>query len=136
MNLTEKTAYLKGLADGLELKEDTKEGKILTKILEVLDDVAVAMDELYDEVGVLSEQIDLIDEDLEELEGDYYELDDEDMEDMNEDEYFEITCPKCGDVVFVEDDDMLDDSIKCPGCGAELLEMIKEGCNCEECNGH
>ena len=38
MNISEKVAYLKGLAEGLEL-EDSKEGKLIKGIIDVLDDI-------------------------------------------------------------------------------------------------
>ena len=37
MEISEKVAYLKGLAEGLALDTDTKEGKLLTAIIDVLD---------------------------------------------------------------------------------------------------
>lgn len=43
MTISEKVAYLKGLADGLDLdKEPSKEGKIIAKIIDVLEDVGFA----------------------------------------------------------------------------------------------
>jgi hypothetical protein len=35
MNIGEKVAYLKGLAEGLELSSDTKNGKIIKGILDI-----------------------------------------------------------------------------------------------------
>ena len=40
MNLTEKSAYIKGLAEGLEFDKTTKEGKIIAALLELVDDLA------------------------------------------------------------------------------------------------
>ena len=57
MNLTEKSAYIKGLAEGLEFDKTTKEGKILAALLELVDDLAA-------EVAGIKEDIDGIDEDL------------------------------------------------------------------------
>ena len=40
MTISEKVAYLKGLADGLDLDQETsKEGKLIAKIIDVLEDV-------------------------------------------------------------------------------------------------
>ena len=37
MTITEKVAYLKGLADGLDLDKDpSKEGKLIAKIIDIL----------------------------------------------------------------------------------------------------
>ena len=47
MTITEKVAYLKGLADGLELdKETSKEAKLLAKVIEVLEDVGLAVEDM------------------------------------------------------------------------------------------
>ena len=47
MTITEKVAYLKGLADGLELdKEPSKEGKLIAKIIDILEDVGLAVEDL------------------------------------------------------------------------------------------
>ena len=40
MEISEKVAYLKGLAEGLALDTDTKEGKLIAAIIDVLDDMA------------------------------------------------------------------------------------------------
>ena len=37
MEITEKVAYLKGLAEGMELDTEKKEGKLLAAIIDVLD---------------------------------------------------------------------------------------------------
>ena len=43
MTISEKVAYLKGLADGLDLDQETsKEGKLIAKIIDVLEDVGFA----------------------------------------------------------------------------------------------
>lgn len=129
MSVTERAAYLKGLAEGLEITPDTKEGKLLLAILDLLDDLALSVADLEDETAQLGEQVDMIDEDLSDLEDDYYDLDedDEDECDCCDDEpLYEIVCPKCGDSIYV-DEGMLDEgSMNCPNCD-ELLEFDLEG---------
>ena len=41
MTVTEKVAYLKGLAEGMAIDENSKEGKLLKAITDVLADLAV-----------------------------------------------------------------------------------------------
>ena len=43
MEISEKVAYLKGLAEGLNLDTDSKEGKLIAAIIDVLDDMAETM---------------------------------------------------------------------------------------------
>ena len=59
--LKEKVVFLQGLAEGMEIEEASKEGKLLKSILEVLADMAdevaemsTDLDEIYDYVDELS----------------------------------------------------------------------------------
>ena len=72
MTITEKVAYLKGLAEGMKLNADTPEGKMLLAIVDVLDDMALTVEDLDDGFTELSAQVDEIDEDLGSLEEDCY----------------------------------------------------------------
>jgi DNA repair ATPase RecN len=49
MTITEKTAYLKGLLEGLSLDKQTNEGKLFTAIIEALDEIAQTVAELDEE---------------------------------------------------------------------------------------
>ena len=77
MTLTEKVAYLKGLAEGLDLKKDDKETKIFEAIFDILEDLALTVTDIDEDLSAVEEFVDAIDEDLDELEGYVYEdLDD------------------------------------------------------------
>lgn len=121
MTVTEKVAYLKGLVEGLGVDETSKEGRIIKAIVEVLDDIAQSVTEVEDSVSELTEQVDAVDEDLEDLEKDFYGDEDEDDEDEDEDaDYYELTCPKCGEKVYLDDDLLSDGEMTCPKCGEKL----------------
>ena len=131
MEMMEKVAYLKGLADGLCLDESTKEGKVLKAMIDLLDDVALAVTDMGEGFVMMGEEIETMQEDLDEVLEDLYG-DDEDDEgcrcghDDFEGELYEVTCPSCSDIVYV-DEDMLDEGeIACPGCG-ETLEFDLDG---------
>ena len=82
MKITEKTAYLKGLLEGLSIDEAKPEAKLLKAIIETLDDMAAEVAELTAETEHLEDYLDEIDYDLGNLEADYYEAwDDEDEDD-------------------------------------------------------
>ena len=135
MKLTEKMSYLKGLIDGLDIDDTTKEGKALLQMADVLSEMVMYVDDLQSQVDELTELCDILDQDLGELEDDIYEdgdfgcgecggcSDDEDDDDFdNDDELYEVTCPSCGDTILL-DEGMIDDgSINCPNCN-ELLEF-------------
>lgn len=129
MTAVEKVAYLRGLADGLNLNEDKSETKMFKAIMDVLDDVALSVSDLEDDVAILSEQIDAVDEDLDMLETIVYEELDDCDDDFDYDcdcgcgsEYYEVECPSCSEIICVDEGIIEEGSIECPSCG-ELLEF-------------
>ena len=46
--LSERVSYLRGLADGLKIDEDTNEGKLFKLIIDVIDDIAVSVEDVED----------------------------------------------------------------------------------------
>jgi len=135
MEIMEKVAYLKGLAEGLGLDQNTKEGKVLTVVIDLLDDIALAVSEMSESVVIMSEELESVEENLEEVLEDLYG-DDEESCDCGgracdfDGELYEVACPSCMDTVYV-DEDMLDEGeINCPGCGKTLefdLDGVLEG---------
>lgn len=129
MTLAEKVAYIKGLAEGLELG-DSKQDKLLKAIIDVLGDVSNEIDDLSDDVCDLAEQLDEVDEDLAALEDEIYDEDDDDDED---DDFYEVTCPSCGETICLDEDMLIEGGIDCPSCG-ETLEF-ECTCDCDNCEG-
>ena len=127
MTITEKVAYLKGLAEGLALDESKPEAKLIGAIIDVLDDMALTVSDLEEGMDLISEQLDAVDDDLDELEGFVYEeLDDDcccdDCCEDDEEEYYDVECPSCGEVICVDGDILDEGSINCPNCN-ELIEF-------------
>ena len=145
MKLTEKVSYLQGLIDGLEIDESTKEGKVFSKMADILAELAEAVEGIQDEVSEMTELVDIIDQDLGDVEealldededdDDDYEDDDDDEDfDFDDDELYEVTCPSCGDTIYLTEDMLEDGSIDCPGCGEDLEFDFDEECDCDDCD--
>ena len=136
--LSEKAAYLKGLAEGLDIKNDTKEGKLLNAIIEVLDEMALEVDDMVIIQEDMQGQLDDVDNDLADLEDAFFELEDDldDLDEFEDEDEFEddlddeleemeeysFECPKCGDVIYFNPE-MVDDDVKfivCPNCGTKI----------------
>ena len=85
MTPAEKVAYLKGLAEGLGVDKDSKEGKLFAIIADILEDLALDVEELEESVADLDEDVEDLSDDVEEIE-DFLDsvLDDEDDEDGGE----------------------------------------------------
>ena len=137
MTISEKVAYLKGLAEGLGLDTETKEGKLISVIIDTLEDIALEIEEISENADDMSDEIDAISSDLSDVEevlfddGDEDEDDDEDDDDDEEcdceeccgdDEEcaYEVTCPSCGEDIVIEESDLENGSITCPKCGEKL----------------
>ena len=133
MTASEKVAYLKGLADGLCIDRESKEGRLFTAAIDVLESLASDIEDLEANTADLADAIDDIGEDMAYLE-DLCIGDPEDDEEMPgcsgscascgaecdcEAEY-EVVCPKCGETITVYEDDLEFGSIPCPVCGEEL----------------
>lgn len=82
MHLSEKVSYLKGLAEGMQLQQQTKEGRLVLELLELMDDLIVEFERAVDRQDELHDYVDAIDEDLRDLESFVY---DEDWFDEEED---------------------------------------------------
>ena len=121
MGISEKVAYLKGLAEGMKLDESTNEGKLLLAILDVLNDMAEEFADVEDEIVDLEDGLDAVSDDLNDLEEFLYdESADEDDEEDDDDELFVTTCPECEDEVVFDESVLEDGEVICPNCGAKL----------------
>ena len=153
MTLTEKSAYLKGLMDGLNLDTEKAEGKLIASIVDLLGDVTKKLSDVESTTIAISDELDEIEEDLDAIEDyildeedeDYEDLDDEDDEDWegwNEDDeegfdfgdedsiIYEVECA-CGERINFDEETLEKGSMTCPNCG-ELLEFSLEDDEDEE----
>lgn len=130
MDICEKVAYIKGLAEGLNLDSETKEGKILAAVIDVLGDITEEICDIEDGCDAMLEQIDAVDEDLSAVEELIY---DEDDDCDCDDDLYEVECPQCHDVIYLDEDMLADEGITCPNCGTELEFDFDCDCDCEDC---
>lgn len=144
MTISEKSAYLKGLMEGLKLDTDKAEGKLIAAMVELLGDISKKLTDVEDTTIAISDELDEIEEDLDAIEDyildedDEDDYDDEDDFDDEEDEdseegfdfgdedttVYEVQCA-CGEVIDFDEETLESGSIVCPNCG-ELLEFTTE----------
>ena len=144
MTLSEKSAYLKGLMDGLKLSTETDEGKMIAAIVDLLGDLTRKVTDIEDTTIAISDELDEIEEDLDAIE-DFIMDEDEDFDDFeDEDEFdddeefddegfdfgdeettiYEVTCA-CGAVITFDEETLEEGAIVCDECG-ETLEFTFE----------
>ena len=145
MTISEKSAYLKGLMDGLNLSTETDEGKMISAIVDLLGDMAKRIADIEETTIAISDELDEIEEDLDAIE-DFIldeeeefdeEWDDEEDEWDEDEEYeegfdfgdeestiYEVECA-CGEIIDFDESVLEQGSMICPNCG-ETLEFSLE----------
>ena len=148
MTISEKSAYLKGLMDGLNLNTETNEGKMIAAIVDLLGDVTRRLTDVEETTIAISDELDEIEEDLDAIEDfildeeeydddeDWDDEEDEDWDDEDEDyeegfdfgdpetTIYEVECA-CGSIIDFDEETLEEGSIVCPNCG-ETLEFSLE----------
>ena len=150
MTISEKSAYLKGLMDGLKLNTESDEGKMIAAIVDLLGDVTKRVTDIEETTIAISDELDEIEEDMDAIED--YILDDEDDYDFGDDDdelgwddedeldeedpeegfefgdedstIYEVECA-CGEIIDFDEETLEKGSIVCPNCG-ETLEFSVE----------
>ena len=126
MTLNEKAAYLKGLSEGLTFDKNSAEGKLLVALVDLCSEMAQEIDRIDADVEYVSDYCEELDEDL----GDVEELlldEDEDFDDDFEDEeFYEVECPHCGEIVEF-DASIEPEELICPACHEAIATELPEG---------
>jgi len=146
MTISEKSAYIKGLMDGLKLNTETAEGQMIAAIVDLLGDVTKRLTDVEETTIAISDELDEIEEDLDAIEDFILDEEDEDYDDYDDDDFdfddedeeyeegfdfgdeettiYEVRCA-CGNIIDFDEETLEEGSIECPECG-ELLEFSLE----------
>ena len=119
MTISEKVAYLKGLAEGLNLDtEKSKEGKLISVMIGILEEIGLSIEDLEENTQALGEEIDVLSDDLSDVEDVVFDEDEEEDEDDEDydDDWFEVECPTCEEPLVIDDKALADGMIQCPNC--------------------
>ncbi len=137
MTISEKVAYLKGLAEGLNLDtEKSKEGKLISVMIGILEEMGLTLEDLEADVTEMGEELDAISDDLADVEEVVYE--DEDEDDCcccDDEDFFEVECPNCGSELDIDESVLESGVVECPSCGDKFaIDLSDEedecGCDC------
>ena len=126
MTISEKSAYLKGLMDGLNLNTESDEGKMIAAIVDLLGDVTKKLTAVEDTTIAISDELDEIEEDLDAIEDFIMDEDDDDYDDYDDEDatIYEVECA-CGEIIDFDEETLEKGSMTCPNCG-ETLEFSFE----------
>lgn len=137
---------------GLDTK-DTPEAKVINALLALCEEMALEIEDIESDIGELADYCEELDEDLGDVEEVLLDMEDEDDdwdEDWDEDEcdgdcdacdfcedcgcgcgcddedYYEILCPSCGETVCFDGSAFDEETLLCPACGSEIGEIFDE----------
>ena len=120
MTISEKVAYLKGLAEGLNLDtEKSKEGKLISVMIGILEEVGLSIEDLEENALALGEEIDVLSDDLADVESVVFDEDENDEEDYDDD-WLEVECPTCEEPLIIDDEALAEGFIQCPNCQSKF----------------
>ena len=134
MENIEKVAYLRGMLEGMKFDADSDMGKIVLKLIDIVDDLAHDLTDAEERADVMADYIDELDHDLGEVEeyvyGDDCDCCDDDdcdccCDDDDDDDLYELECPNCGEKIYITED-MLNGSIECPNCNTKIDDIEVE----------
>ena len=137
MTVSEKAAYIKGLIEGMKIDTSDGEGKVISAMADLLEDLSLSVLDLEDETATFNDYVEELDEDLGAVEEELYcdcDCCDDDCDCCDDEDLYEIECPACHDTVYLDEDMLEEDGITCPNCGTEL-EFDFDGCDCGCCHG-
>ena len=126
MTISEKVAYLKGLAEGLNLDiEKSKEGKLISVMIGILEEVGLTLEDLEDSTAAMGEELDAISDDLADVEEIVFDDDDEEegcchrghCHCHDDEDFFEVECPTCGAEIDIDESILEAGTVECPSCG-------------------
>lgn len=145
MELSERVAYLRGLAEGMKLDTETNEGKLISVIIDILEDVALEIADINENALDIGEELDALSSDLADVEDYLCECEEDEDDDCcccdddddccccgdDDDEccccgddedacFYEVKCPQCGDELALDEEVLELGAIDCPNCGATL----------------
>lgn len=130
MTVTERVAYLKGLFEGLEINTEEKEGKLLGGMLSALEELAESVTSLKRQNEDLLDELDDVYEELSAITEDFLLDDDNSAEDefapVSDEDLYQVICPTCGEIIYLDEDMLSAGSIVCSACGEELEFDLSE----------
>ena len=131
MTISEKVAYLKGLAEGLDLDTaKSKEGKLISVMIGILEEIGMSIEDLEENTVALGEELDAVSDDLADVEKAVFEDDEDDCCCDEDDDFFEVECPNCGETLVIDEDVLEEGAIQCPNCKEKFALDLSDDCGC------
>ena len=132
MTISEKVAYLKGLAEGLNIDtEKSKEGKLISVMIGILEEIGMSIEDLEENTVALGEELDAVSDDLADVEKVVFDEDEDDDCCCDEDDdFFEVECPNCGETLVIDEDVLEEGAIQCPNCREKFALDLSDDCCC------
>ena len=80
MDLNAKAAYIRGLMTGMDFDADSKHGKVIAAMMDLLEEMAAQVTEHDNSLDQVYDELETLDQDLDDVVSDIYADEDEDDE--------------------------------------------------------
>ena len=91
-----------------------------------MEEFAESITDLEQQNAALSEELDDIYEELSVIEENFLDDDDDEFFDDEDEPLYQVICPTCNEVIYMDDDLLSEGCIVCPACGEELEFDLSE----------
>ncbi|MBE5779678.1 MAG: hypothetical protein E7331_10165 [Clostridiales bacterium] len=135
-NITDRAAYLRGLAEGMKLDREDNQQRLLLEMLDLMDEMAHQLADANAELAELQEYVEDIDTDLTDMEEILFGDDDCDCEDCmgdydeddeDDDQELSFDCPNCGKTVLLRASDIeSEEDIVCKHCKTPFFADVED----------
>ena len=117
MDLNAKAAYIRGLMTGMEFDADSKNGKVIAAMMDLLEEMAAQVTEHDDALDQVYDELETLDQDVDDIVSDLYADEDDEDDDST---MYKVTCPNCGQISTLDEETLMDPEgdLVCPHCGA------------------
>ena len=145
MRYLKKFGFLKGLAEGLHIDGKTPESRVILSMIDLFEEMTDALSEMKNaqdaqrqdfihikqDMERLGRSVDELDEFLKAFSKNFSHIldslpDDKPVSHEDEETFYEVKCPQCGEEITLNEDMLGQGSIRCPKCKG-LLEFDLDG---------
>ena len=110
MDLNAKAAYIRGLMTGMDFDADSKNGKVIAAMMDLLEEMAAQVTGARQRPGSGVRRAGNPRPGSDDVVSDIYADEDEDDEEDAEDDstMYEVTCPNCGQISTLDEETLMD----------------------------
>ncbi|MGI6578245.1 MAG: CD1247 N-terminal domain-containing protein [Eubacteriales bacterium] len=145
MDVKERTSYLRGLAEGINLDENNPEHKLIASLIDAIGEISDELESIRCHMDAIEQDLEMLEDEVGLMSDDFEDFLSDDYDDEHEcghgcccegDEFdtLELDCPACGESIDIDEEMFSSGRFSCPHC-SESLEIDMgddDDCFCDD----